>query len=121
LQRHPVTRDGPYFVVRGRLWRTSDPGLPAATRDVLVRELMAARRAVAQALRNRNAHDLALSRARVDQAKRALGERGPVWWNDGTNYNRRMAKNTPYAGWFGTISRKGPQGDAASRRDSASI
>jgi hypothetical protein len=37
----------------------------------------------------------------VDVAKRALGERGPVWWDDGApDYNRHMARNTPYAAWF---------------------
>jgi hypothetical protein len=37
----------------------------------------------------------------VDAAKRALGERGPVWWTDGTpDLNRRLARDTPYAGWF---------------------
>ena len=37
----------------------------------------------------------------MDEAKRALGERGPVWWTDGApDYNRRMAKNTPYADWY---------------------
>jgi hypothetical protein len=37
----------------------------------------------------------------VDAAKRALGERGPVWWTDGApDLNRRMAKGTPYAEWF---------------------
>jgi hypothetical protein len=30
-----------------------------------------------------------------------LGERGPVWWRDGApDYNRKLAKNTPYALWF---------------------
>jgi len=30
-----------------------------------------------------------------------LGERGPVWWADGTpDYNRHLAKNTPYAEWY---------------------
>jgi hypothetical protein len=34
----------------------------------------------------------------VDEVKRALGERGPVWWDDGApDFNRRVAKNTPYA------------------------
>ena len=37
----------------------------------------------------------------VDRAKRALGECGPVWWDDGApDYNRHMAGNTPYANWF---------------------
>ena len=41
------------------------------------------------------------ARQAVDAAKIALGERGPVWWADGApDYNRHMAKNTPYADWF---------------------
>jgi hypothetical protein len=44
------------------------------------------------------------ARAAVDQAKRALGERGPVWWTDGApDFNRRMVANTPYAEWYGTL------------------
>nr|WP_247973682.1 hypothetical protein [Bradyrhizobium sp. 195] len=40
----------------------------------------------------------------VDDAKRALGERGPVWWKDGSpDLNRHMAKNTVYARWFAKI------------------
>jgi hypothetical protein len=40
-------------------------------------------------------------RDRVDAAKRALGERGPAWWDDGApDYNRHLAKNTPYADWW---------------------
>jgi hypothetical protein len=36
----------------------------------------------------------------VDVVKQALGERGPVWWDDGSpDFNRHMAKNTPYADW----------------------
>ncbi|QNN66911.1 hypothetical protein H9L13_09655 [Sphingomonas lutea] len=89
-QPYPVTPDGRYFVVRGRLWRMSDPSLDPARRDALVRELMDARRK--------------RDRARVDAAKRALGERGLPWWNDGTpDFNRYLAKNTPYADWFATI------------------
>ena len=43
----------------------------------------------------------AAARAEVQAAKEALGERGPVWWSDGTpDFNRKMARNTPYAAWF---------------------
>lgn len=42
--QHPVTPDGRYFVVLGRLWRTADPSLDEARRAHLVRQLMAARR-----------------------------------------------------------------------------
>jgi hypothetical protein len=87
---YPVTPDGRYFVVRGRLWRLSNPALDDDRRQTLVRELMEARR-----LRDR---------ARVDAAKRALGERGPVWWNDGApDWNRHLARNTPYARWFAAL------------------
>ena len=41
------------------------------------------------------------ARADVDRAKRALGERGDPWWTDGApDYNRHMARNTPYRDWF---------------------
>jgi hypothetical protein len=96
----PVTPDGRYLVVRGRLWRRSDPRLPARRRQELVDELMNARRAVGRALRS-DAAALPAARAAVDAAKTALGERGPVWWNDGApDLNRRMARNTGYAAWY---------------------
>jgi len=44
---------------------------------------------------------LRAARARVHAAKVALGERGPVWWDDGApDYTRCLAKNTPYAAWY---------------------
>jgi hypothetical protein len=70
----------------------------------LVKELMSARRAVKDAKGNREA--TAEARRRVDEAKVGLGERGQVWWTDGTpDYNRHMAKNTPYAEWFAGLDR----------------
>ncbi len=101
----PVTPDGRYLVVRGRLWRRANPHLPEETRRALVAELMAARRAVGAALRAGDAEGLRAARTRVDAAKRGLGERGPVWWGDGApDLNRRMARNTVYAGWWAAIS-----------------
>jgi hypothetical protein len=101
---HPVTPDGRYFVVRGRLWRRANPALPAHERDALVRELMSARRAVGQALRAGDADAERAARRRVDGAKRALGERGPPWWSDGgPDLNRRLVANTPYAEWYAAL------------------
>ena len=100
---YPVTPDGRYFVVRGRLWRRSNPHLAEADRVALVRQLMAARRGV---YRPPGRHEPAESQAHaaVDTAKRALGERGPVWWDDGApDFNRRMARTTPYAAWFSAL------------------
>ena len=101
-EHYPRTPDGRYFVVRGRLWRASNPALDPAEREQLVRDLMAARRAVRGSKGDPVA--LATARDRVDAAKRALGERGPVWWTDGSpDYNRHMAANTPYAAWFASL------------------
>ena len=108
---HPVTPDGRYFVVRGRLWRRANPGLLEVERARLVSDLMRARRQVAAALRAHDADAQSLARQGVDAAKRGLGERGAVWWHDGApDYNRRMARNTPYAGWYAEQSRpSGPE------------
>lgn len=62
---------------------------------------MDARRAVATARRAADPAAEDDAHAAVDRAKRALGERGPVWWTDGApDLNRHMARNTPYAEWF---------------------
>jgi hypothetical protein len=47
--KHPVTSDGRYFVVRGRLWRMANPDLGEAERTEFVSRLMAARRSVRDA------------------------------------------------------------------------
>lgn len=110
--RYPVTPDGRYFVVRGRLWRCANPELPPAERTKLVADLMDARRAVAAARKAQDPAKLAVARAAVDAAKRGLGERGPVWWTDGApDYNRRLARNTPYADWYAAVG----DGDQSTR------
>jgi hypothetical protein len=90
------------MVVRGRLWRLSDPALPEPRCAELVSELMAARSALRRAA---DPQARARVRARIDVAKRALGERGPVWWTDGApDYNRHLVKNTPYSAWYAGVS-----------------
>ncbi len=111
---HPVTPDGRYFVVRGRLWRMADPSLSEVERQRLVDELMRARRAVGIAKRAETLLAERSARAAVDAAKRALGERGPVWWGDGApDLNRHMVRNTPYADWFANLGRSGKDGIGA--------
>jgi hypothetical protein len=96
-----VTPDGRYFVVRGRLWRRMNPELSPERRETLVRELMNARRAVKAALKSGKPEELQLARKAVDDAKVALGERGPVWWTDGApDLNRHKVKDSPYAEWY---------------------
>jgi hypothetical protein len=105
---HPVTPDGRYFVVAGRLWRTSNPDLDPEIRQALVDRLMRARRQVGAAKKAGDAQAERHARDEVDAAKRELGERGPVWWTDGApDYNRRMVANTPYADWFAALSTGG--------------
>ncbi|WP_325065206.1 hypothetical protein [Qipengyuania aquimaris] len=84
--------------MRGRLWRASNPHLRESERARLVAQLMDARRAVGAALRDKDAVAERAARKQVHEAKVALGERGPVWWDDGApDYNRHLVKNTPYA------------------------
>ena len=98
------TPDGRYFVVRGRLWRLTNPRLEPAERERLVLLLMSARRAVAAAKRAGDAVGEDAAHATVDRAKRGLGERGPVWWTDGApDYNRKSARDTPYAEWYASV------------------
>lgn len=99
-----LTPDGRYLVVRGRLWRAADPGLAPKIRQARVDDLMAARRAVRDARAADDAAAEAAAHAAVETAKRALGERGPVWWTDGApDLNRHMARTTPYAAWFAAL------------------
>jgi len=66
---------------------------------------MSARRAKQIAMRADDPAAREAARQRVDAAKIALGERGPVWWDDGEpDLNRRMARTTPYATWFGSLT-----------------
>ncbi|MEM1366398.1 MAG: hypothetical protein AAGH82_11700 [Pseudomonadota bacterium] len=96
--RYPVTPDGRYFLVKDRLWRCTNPALAEDVRQVLVNDLMRARRAVRDA---KTDPDLKAARSAVQNAKVALGERGPVWWTDGApDVNRKHPKNTSYAGWW---------------------
>lgn len=97
-------------MVRGRLWRASNPYLPEDQREQLVRALMAARRAVRDAKDNPDA--LTTARAQVHQAKVGLGERGAVWWTDGApDFNRKLARNTPYAAWAEQLEAKAARTD----------
>lgn len=101
---YPSTPDGRYFVVRGRLWRSSNPELAPDLRQQLVDALMQARRRVGVAKKAADAEAERSARAAVDAAKRALGERGPVWWTDGSpDFNRKMVVNTPYAAWHAAL------------------
>lgn len=100
--KYPVTEDGRYFLVKGRLWRCTNPELYEVTRQMLVQKLMNARRAVKVAAKGSD--EMRSARQTVNAAKIALGERGPVWWSDGApDYNRHLATNTPYGAWAQSV------------------
>ena len=69
-----------HIVVDGRRWRATDPSIPENLRAELVAELMSARRAVGAATRAGDDQATTTARARVQDAKVALGERGHPWW-----------------------------------------
>jgi hypothetical protein len=89
-------------VVDGVLWRASRPDIADVERATLVEALMQARRDVGRA---ENAEAMRDARDRVNAAKVALGERGPVWWTDeAPDFNRRKVANTPYAEWWAKLA-----------------
>ncbi len=69
-----------HVVIDGRRWRATDPSIPDGLRGELVAELMSARRAVGVATRAGDDPATSAARARVQDAKVALGERGHPWW-----------------------------------------
>jgi hypothetical protein len=84
--------------VRGRLWRKSNPALSTEQKNLLVRKLSDARRALRG---KQSTEERAMARRADDEAKQALGERGPVWWTNGApDYHRKMARHTPYVDWY---------------------
>lgn len=100
--RYPRTPDGRYFVASGRLWRCTDPSLSEEVRTDAVKALMAARRAVKDAP---DETALRAARDRVNAAKIRLGERGPVWWDDGApDLTGRAPWRTAYAAWWEALS-----------------
>ena len=97
-EREPpeVTPDGRYIVVDGRRWRATDPAIPEVRRAELTRVLMAWRRDVR---RTRGTDDESTSRAGVQAAKVALGERGTAWWEQSDEQRRaRWSADVPTPG-----------------------
>lgn len=80
----------------------SDPRLSEARRKSLLNSLMEARRDVKKY--QGDPDQLKLARARVNEAKIALGERGPVWWEDGRpDENRVFVQNSSYKTWWRSL------------------
>ncbi|UOA26775.1 hypothetical protein [Pseudosulfitobacter sp. DSM 107133] len=98
---HPQTPDGRYFVSRGKLWRMTDPALPDDVRRAAIKQMMRARLDLRRAGDDAAAQD---ARARVDAAKVALGERGPIWWDGGAADESGTAPEaSSYAAWWAAL------------------
>jgi uncharacterized protein len=82
------TPDGHFVLIGGRRWRATDPSIPADAQARLRTLLMAARRAVGQALRHEDLDAEREARSRVQIAKVALGERGVPWWEQSAQERR---------------------------------
>ena len=113
-EKYPVTPDGRYFVVRGRLWRCTNPNLDPNKREELTVQLMKARRDVQAQKKRADERAEKWAHAEVNRVKTALGERGPVWWDDGApDYNRHKPATTPYAAWYEGLGLGADADDAA--------
>ncbi|MFS8171663.1 hypothetical protein [Vreelandella titanicae] len=99
--KYPHTPDGRYFVAKNRLWRCTDPRLDEDEKRTHIKALMKARRAVRTAQQQDDEDALRQARNMVQNAKEALGERGPVWWDDDAPDEGGLAPhNTSYAEWW---------------------
>ena len=99
---HPMTPDGRYFVSKGQLWRKTDPRLDDSERRAAIKAMMQARRDIAQAVTEAEDRD---ARTRINAAKTRLGERGPVWWDDGAPDESGLAPDqSSYAEWWAGLS-----------------
>ncbi len=83
------TPDGHFVVIKGRKWRATDPLIPEETAAHLRHHLMAARRAVRSATTAGDTQAERAARARVNQAKVALGERATPWWEQSQDERRQ--------------------------------
>jgi len=99
--KYPHTPDGRYFIAKNRLWRCTDPRLSEDEKRTHIKALMKARRAVRSAQQQNDETALRQAREGVQTAKEALGERGPVWWQDGALDEDGFAPhNSSYADWW---------------------
>jgi hypothetical protein len=99
-----TTPDGRYLVIQGRLWRAPNPTLASEAKIRHLRELLNGRRALNAAKAAGDEEAITAARRMIAGAQVGLGERGNVWWKDGApDFNRTLARNSPYAEWFARV------------------
>lgn len=98
-KKRMVTPDGRYFIVNEILWRCTNPNLSEHERQALVKELMTLRRRIRDTKNEPEAQRKA--RYELNEVKIKLGERGPVWWDDGVpDLTHHKVKGSIYEKWF---------------------
>ncbi len=87
----PHTPDGRYLVSKGILKRCTNPTLDDNIRRKAIKKMMQAR--------------MSKDKPTVLEAKIALGESGPVWWDDGApDYSGNTPVETPYIQWWDSLT-----------------
>ena len=82
-------------------WEETIHGQDEEQKRTHIKELMKARRAVRTAQQHGDDDALRQARDAVQAAKEALGERGPVWWDDNAPDEGGFAPhNSSYAKWW---------------------
>ena len=90
-KNRPHTPDGRYLVSKGILKRCTNPDLEDDIRRKSLKTLMQAR--------------MKKDREAALEAKVALGEAGPVWWDDGSpDYSGSAPDVTPYEQWCASLT-----------------
>jgi len=88
-----VPDDERWLVIDGRRWRRTDPTLPDDLVTALTSHLGRGRSAVRAGTRAGDDAAVTRARARVDLAKRGLGERGPYWWDEPEQARQKRARD----------------------------
>ena len=90
-KNRPHTPDGRYLVSKGILKRCTNPGIEDDFRRKALKTLMQAR--------------MRKDRDAAHEAKIALGEAGPVWWDDSSpDYSGSAPDATPYDQWWASLT-----------------
>lgn len=84
------------------MYRCTNPALSDAERRAAIKRMMQGRLAFQNA---KTDTEFEQAKALIHAAKVALGESGPVWWDDDTDdYSGNDPLNTPYADWWRSLS-----------------
>ena len=106
-RRRVQTPDRRYLVVGDKLLRSYNPDLPNDRIDELLIVLFNSRRDLRRARQREGTEPPELVGA-IEAARLALGQSGPVWWDDGApDLDGAPVLSTCYAEWYKSAVKKG--------------